>query len=70
MGGMLVSRTAGAEQLTALPFTEKVRVPLGRNCPPEVGVTVEVRVTGCPDTGAAGEEVTWVLVAKDTTCQV
>ena len=53
-----------------MPLTEKVSVPVGSTAAPEEGVTAAVRVTACPVTGLAGLELTWVLVAKKTTCQV
>ena len=69
-GGLAADRTAGAAQVTGVPLTEKVRVPVGKTAAPEDGVTGAVRVTAWPVTGVVGAALIWVLVAKETTCQV
>jgi hypothetical protein len=44
----------------------KVTVPVGMPMPGSTEVTVAVKVTGCPKTDEAGEEVTWVRVGVAT----
>ena len=63
-GGLALESTAGEAQVTGLPLTAKVRVPVGSVAAPDDGVTGAVRVTGWPVTGLAGLATIWVLVAK------
>jgi hypothetical protein len=63
----VVERVATPPEIVPVPTgfvaSKKVTLPVG--LPP---VTVAVRVTGCPNSGAAGETVSTVVLADRTTC--
>src|SRR5712692_7041530 len=48
--------------------SRKVTEPVGVPTPGDVTVTVAVRVTGCPNTGAVGDTVSVVVVEAWLTC--